>query len=134
MNQAARLTQRDAPAAEYKLVGVEALAQRWREDATLLRRRGAVAQAATLESCASELEEEGRRSSFEAITLQQAADESRYSYSALQKMVATGRIPNVGGPHRPRVRRGDLPKKASVVREEAKGEPDLASLVLAGMQ
>jgi hypothetical protein len=112
-------------------MGVEALAQRWRDEAVLLRRRGADAQGAALESCASELEEESRRLSLEALNLEQAAEESRYSYGALQKMVADGRLPNAGGPHRPRIRRCDLPKKPSPGREQAKGEPDLASLVLA---
>ena len=114
------------------VAGVEVLAHRWRDDATLLRRRGADAQAATLESCASELEEEVRRLSLETLTLAQAGRESGYSYHALQKMVADGRLPNAGKPHRPRIRRRDLPKKPSPDREGARGEPDLASLVLAG--
>jgi hypothetical protein len=112
-------------------MAVEALAQRWRDEVVLLRRRGADAQAAALESCASELEEEVRRLSLEALTLEQAAEESGYSYSAVQKMVATGRLPNAGGRHSPRIRRRDLPKKPSTHREQANGEPDLASLVLA---
>jgi len=113
-------------------VEVEALVQRWRDDVTLLRRRGADAQAATLESCASELEEEVRRLSIETLTLAQAGRESGYSYHALQKMLADGRLPNAGGRHRPRIRRGDLPRKPSTRHERANGEPDLASLVLAG--
>ena len=113
-------------------MGVQALTQRWRDDAVLLRRRGAEAQATALESCASDLEEEGRRLSLETLTLEQAEGESGYSYGALQKMVADGRLPNAGGHHRPRIRRCDLPRKPSAGREGAKGEPDLASLVLAG--
>jgi len=113
-------------------MGVQALAQRWRDDAVLLRRRGAEAQATVLESCASDLEEEERRLSLETLTLEEAEGESGYSYGALQKMVADGRLPNAGGPHRPRIRRCDLPRKPSARREGAKGEPDLASLVLAG--
>ena len=113
-------------------MGVQALAQRWRDDAVLLRRRGAEAQATALESCASDLEEEDRRLSLETLTLEQAEGESGYSYGALQKMVADGRLSNAGGPHRPRIRRCDLPRKSSAGREGTKGEPDLASLVLAG--
>jgi len=111
---------------------VEALVQRWRDEVTLLRRRGADTQAVTLESCASELEEEVRRLSIETLTLTQAGRESGYSYHALQKMLADGRLPNAGGRHRPRIRRGDLPRKPSTRHERANGEPDLASLVLAG--
>src|SRR3989442_654796 len=113
-------------------MGVEALAQQWRDEAKLLRGRGADAQAAALESCASELEEEVQRFSLETLTLAQAEGESGYSYHALQKMLADGRLPNAGARHRPRIRRGDLPKKPSIGREGAKGDPDLASLVLAG--
>jgi hypothetical protein len=109
---------------------MEALAQQWRAESALLRRRGAEAQAAALESCAADLEQEEQRFSLEALTVEQAVGESGYSYSALQKMVADRRLPNAGGPHRPRIRRCDLPKKPSG-REQAKGEPDLASLVLA---
>ena len=111
---------------------MEALVQRWRDEVTLLRRRGADAQAATLESCATELEEEIRHLSLEALTLAQAERESGYSYHALQKMVADGRLPTAWIPHRPRIRRRVLPKKPSPDREGARGEPDLASLVLAG--
>ena len=113
-------------------VEVEALVQRWRDEVTLLRRRGADTQAVTLESCTSELEEEVRRLSIETLTLTQAGRESGYSYHALQKMLADGRLPNAGGRHRPRIRRADLPRKPSTGREMAKGEPDIASLVLAG--
>jgi hypothetical protein len=112
-------------------MGVEALTRRWRDDAALLRRRGAEAQAIALESCALDLEEEDRRLSLETLTLEQAEGESGYSYGALQKMVGDGRLPNAGGPHRPRIRRCDLPKKPRTGRETAKGEPDLAGLVLA---
>ena len=73
-------------------VEVEALVQRWRDEVTLLRRRGADTQAVTLESCASELEEEVRRLSIETLTLTQAGRESGYSYHALQKMLADGRL------------------------------------------
>ncbi len=112
-------------------MGVAALVQQWRDEAKLLRRRGADGQAAALESCASELEEEVRRFALETLTLAQAEGESGYSYSALEKMVADGRLPNAGAPHRPRIRRCDLPRKPSAGREQAKAEPDLASLVLA---
>ncbi len=83
-----------------------------------------------MESCAKELEEEDRLSALEAITLEQAEGESGYSYSALQKMVSRGRIPNAGTAHRPRIRRCDLPKKPGGP-ENANGEPNLVDLVLA---
>ncbi len=105
---------------------------RWREEAAILHRRGADEQAAVLESCASELVEEGRFLSLEALTLEQAANESGYSYSALQKMTSHGTIPNVGKKGAPRVRRADLPKKPGADNTASAGEPALAELVLAG--
>lgn len=51
------------------------------------------------------------QSLLEALTLEAAERESGYGYSALQKMVADGRLENVGVKGRPRVRRCDLPKK-----------------------
>ena len=111
---------------------ISRLTTRWRAEAEILHRRGADEQAAVLESCASDLEQEGRLFSLEALTLQQAAEESRYSYSALEKMVRSGRVPNAGLAGLPRIRRGDLPKKPGSSREPREGEPDLAQLVLAG--
>ena len=106
------------------------LVERWRAEASTLRRRGAEAQAVSLESCAQELEEEDRLLSLEAITLEEAERESGYSYSSLQKMVSRGRIPNAGTAHRPRVRRADLPKKPPPP-DSRSSDPDLVSLVLA---
>lgn len=108
------------------------LADRWRAEATVLRRRGALSQADVLESCGAELQEYERERQLEALTLDQAVTESGYSYSALQKMVSDGRLPNVGTPHRPRIKRGYLPKKAGPPSQSSKDEPDLAELVLAG--
>ena len=110
---------------------VSGVTARWRSEAKILHRRGAAEQAAVLESCASELEQQGRVFSLETLDLEQAAIESGYSYSALQKMASAGTIPNVGKKGAPRVRRGDLPKKPSGRGESSKGEPDLAGLVLA---
>ena len=113
--------------------GMHKLAARWREEAELLRRRGQPTLAAMAESYADELEEELRQADLEALTLKQAAEESGFSYSAIQKMVNTGQLPNVGDKHRPRVRRGDLPRKAGRLRSQRNdGQPDLAGQILAG--
>jgi hypothetical protein len=111
---------------------ISRLAARWREEAEMLHRRGADEQAVVLKSCANELEEEARFYSLETLTLGQAAEESGYSYSALEKMVRSGRIPNAHLPGQPRIRRGDLPKKPGSSHEPRGSEPDLAELVLAG--
>ena len=100
------------------------LARRWRDEADTLRRRGATAQAVVLESCAEELETVLRERDLEALNLRGASEESGYSYSALQKMVAEGKLPNMGDKNRPRVRRGDLPRKAGQLpRRPSDGEP-----------
>ena len=110
-----------------------ALASRWRTEADTLRRRGASAQAVALESCADELEAALREHALQALTLNVASQESGYSYSTLQKKVASGELPNVGSKNCPRVRRGDLPRKAGrLPRGPSDGEPDLAEKVLAG--
>jgi hypothetical protein len=114
--------------------GFPDLVTRWRRDAETLRSRGASAQAVAIESCATDLEQAVVEFSAETLTLEHAVEESGYSYSALQRMVATGRLPNAGSSHRPRIRRANLPRKPArcspVDGEE--GEPDLAELVLAG--
>lgn len=108
---------------------VHPLAQQWREDARTLRRRASETQADVLESCAQDLEAWSREQALEALTLNQAAQESGYSYSALEKMVREGRLPNVGSKGAPRVRRANLPRKGerSTFHSE---EPGLAQQIL----
>lgn len=83
----------------------------WREDAATFRKYGQDGTAAMLEACVAQLEASEREAELEAISLEQAADESGYSYSAIQKMVARGELANVGRKHAPRVRRADIPSK-----------------------
>jgi hypothetical protein len=65
-----------------------------------------------LEECARQLSAALEAHALEALTLDEAAKESSYSYSAIQKMVAHGELTNVGKKGSPRVLRGELPKKA----------------------
>jgi hypothetical protein len=105
----------------------------WKSRATMLREYGAEAQAAAIEACATELTEAVKEWQDEPLTLEQAVEETGYSYSTLQQKVAVGEIPNAGSRGRPRVRRYDLPRKTptpSLLLES--GEPDLAGEVLAG--
>jgi hypothetical protein len=115
---------RPAAAGEHR----SSLPEQWRQEAALFRRRGAGAQAETLESCAAELEAWEHQRALETLTLEEAEQESGYSYSALEKMVRRGELENVGEKGKPRVRRGDLPRK---VRREL---PDLAGPVLEGRE
>ena len=108
------------------------LAKRWREEAKMLRHRGQDALAKMAESYVQDLETALRESELEALSLQQAADESGYSYSAIQKKVAEGELENVGDKNRPRVRRGDLPRKTRCrSRSSVEEEPDLVGEILA---
>jgi hypothetical protein len=111
-------------------VTAQPLVQRWRVEAEVLRRRGAEAQAVTLESAAGELEAWEREAALQALTLEEASLESGLTYSALEKGVRSGRIPNAGEKNRPRIRRCDLPRKPSRQNPRPTGEPDLAGRIL----
>jgi hypothetical protein len=107
-------------------VTVPELLERWRADAELLRRRGAAVQADVLLGCAEELEQQQREDALEALTLEQAARESGYTVSALDKQLRDRKLENVGQRGAPRVRRGDLPKKGGRVSRPSPGIADLA--------
>lgn len=103
----------------------DALIAHWGADAATLRRRGAEREATVLESAAAELAAAQAAWEAELLTLEQAARESGLSYSALEKAVRRGRLPNAGSKGAPRVRRADLPRKGP-----AKSGPDFAGRVL----
>ncbi|MGH7628447.1 MAG: hypothetical protein ACREOF_03500 [Gemmatimonadales bacterium] len=108
------------------------LVARWRDEAAPFQTRGARAATEAAESYATELEAWSREHELEAITLEQAAAESGYTYSALEKMVRRKELPNVGRKGAPRVRRGDLPRKPC--RREPERDHGIAALTLAGRQ
>jgi hypothetical protein len=85
----------------------------WRERAAEMRRYGAEPQAVTLDAVAAELEAALRAEADEELTLAEAAAESGYSSERLRRKVADGEIPNAGRKGAPRIRRGDLPRKAT---------------------
>jgi hypothetical protein len=109
-----------------------ALVERWKAEAQVLESWGSLHEAKAARKCAAELEQGITEWQLEALTLKEAEDESGYSYSALQQMVAEGTIPNAGAKHKPLVRRCDLPKRPG--RRSLKlvqGEADLVDRVLA---
>lgn len=113
------------------LTALRSLAARWTDEAALLRRRGAPRQADALESAAEELEARLDTWWLETLTLQEAADEAGLSYSAVQKKVSRGDVPNAGREGSPRVRRCDLFGNGDRPRLEAEGgEPDVAGEIL----
>ena len=104
------------------------LADGWRAEAVVLRKRGATAQAEVLESCVADHEQVLDAWRTEELTLNQAAEESGYSYSALQQMKDL----HVGTSGSPRLRRCDLPRRPSRSSPRlANGPPDLADEILA---
>lgn len=62
---------------------------------------------------AGELKEALRSEANEIVTLDEAATLSGYSADHLRHLVSDGRIPNAGKKNAPRIRRGDIPRKAS---------------------
>jgi hypothetical protein len=104
------------------------LAVGWREKADELRDLALESEARAFERCASELERAFAEHDMKALTLQQAADESGFSYGHVQRLVTEGALENVGAPGSPRVRRGDLPRKPGWPKV---GQPGLADEILA---
>lgn len=87
------------------------LANRYLKESELFLRYGQEEPAAVLRRVAKDLEDERSIHESEPLTLDEAAEESGYSYSTLQRKVAIGELPNVGEKGAPRVRRGDLSLK-----------------------
>jgi hypothetical protein len=84
----------------------------WRARAETLR-RFAPAAATAFEDAADELEAALREAAETPLTLAEAARESGYSERRLRELLAAGAIPNAGRKNAPRIRRADLPRKAS---------------------
>jgi len=88
------------------------LAARWREEADLLRGYGASEAAASAELHAQQLAEAVAEAEDEVLTLEEAAVESGYARRTLREKISVGEIPNAGRKGSPRIRRGDVPRKA----------------------
>jgi hypothetical protein len=84
----------------------------WRARAELLTRHGAGEAAATCRELAGELEAALAEAAGELLTLEQAARESGYSDRRLRELLTDGVIPQAGRKGAPRIRRGDLPRRA----------------------
>lgn len=84
---------------------------RWREEAEVAEALGDSRGAVMCRRFADALAAALRNAEGELLTLEAAADASGYSSGRLRHMVADGLIPNAGAKGRPRIRRGDLPKK-----------------------
>lgn len=95
----------------------------WREDAAVLRRRGARRAAALLERLAAELEADLRDATPELVDLRRAVALSGYTRGHLRRMIVDGDLTNHGTDAKPLVSAADLPRKAPR-RPAYSGAPD----------
>jgi hypothetical protein len=98
------------------------LPTRWRSVAAELRAYGADSTATTLERVAAELDAALRSAADTPLTLIEAAHESGYSADYLGRLIAKGSIENIGRKNAPKIRRGDLPRKAGALPPAASGD------------
>jgi len=90
---------------------------KWADEAHAMRNRGALVNgAALLEEVLRDFEAATSDFQAETLSLGNAARESGYSVDYLGRLVREGRIPNAGRPNAPKIRRSDLPRKASSLR------------------
>src|ERR1019366_6071545 len=90
---------------------------KWHTEADALRRRHASVDGAALcEEMLVDFDAVVAAEMEVALNLQEAAAESGYSPDHLGALVRKGKIPNVGRPKAPRIRRSDLPRKPSLLR------------------
>ena len=89
---------------------------RWRQRRDDFDRLNAAVEArALIDQLLGELELLFAQEDEHALTLSEAAKESGYSQDHLARLVREGTIPNAGRRHAPRIRRKDLPRKASAL-------------------
>lgn len=94
---------------------------KWREEAELLRRRRAQVDAGELlEEVLTDFRAVVIQENEELLDLQAASRESGYSADHLGRLVRDGVIRNAGRRNAPKIRRGDLPRKAGALRESAR--------------
>jgi hypothetical protein len=92
----------------------------WRAERDRLRRIGALADPGLLiADILKDVEAILAAEEEETLSLARAARESGYSAGHLGRLVRAGTIPNAGRPQAPRIRRADLPRKATALRPQA---------------
>ena len=87
---------------------------KWASEGRAMRQRGAlVSGAALLEEVLRDFDAVTRSHADELLNLTEASRESGYSADYLGTLIRQGKLINAGRPHAPRIRRRDLPRKAS---------------------
>jgi hypothetical protein len=97
-------------------VSPEDFVTKWANEAKAMRSRGALVNgAALLEEVLRDFEAATSDHQAQTLSLINAARESGYSPDYLGRLVREDRIPNAGRPNAPKIRRSDLPRKASTL-------------------
>jgi hypothetical protein len=99
----------------------------WRRSATEMREWGDDRGAAVLDRAVVQLDEAIRSVQSEAMRLAEASRESGYTADHLARLIRTGKLPNAGRRHAPRVRRADLPCRANRIARESAERYDPAA-------
>jgi hypothetical protein len=95
------------------------LLDRWIERRDQLKRYGALVDGARLvDDLITDFEQLVREEDADLLSLSEAAAATGYSSDHLSRLIRTGKLENCGRAHRPRVRRGDLPRKPHALRPE----------------
>lgn len=105
------------------------LVTRWRDDARRLGEDYGQEQVArVLKRVADDLEAALRTIDDEVLNLREASEATGYHEDHLGRLVKSGKIPNAGRKHAPRIRRGDLPVKQGGGAPNASGGYDKGRL------
>jgi len=90
---------------------------RWHTTCEELRQAGALVDGAKLlDRVLADFDAMSASEDAETLTLAEAAPESGYSRDHLARLVRAGALPNAGRRGAPRLRRKDLPRKATALR------------------
>ena len=89
----------------------DSLVLEWRQNADFLRRHKAEEGATAYEQCADALSQWFAGWEDEALTLEQASEESRYSVAHLRRLVSQEKLRDMSDSGPTMLRRGDLPRK-----------------------
>jgi hypothetical protein len=101
------------------VVAVMHLAESWRQQVAVLRKRGDERGATLMMGMIEELSDALSASGGEVVTLKEAARISTYSAGHLARMIRAGDVPNAGRPNSPKLRRADVPTKGGRGADEA---------------
>lgn len=113
------------------VTGPAALVARWRTDALVLRRYGALGRARMLERMATELEEAIAGAAESVVTLHVAADLSGFTRSHLRRLYRDGKlIPARTEAGEPLFRVSDLPRKPGKPPVEQRSRTQIAREII----